>query len=285
VGGGYYNGASGLFSTISGGRENEIGLASCATIGGGNSNNATGTEATIAGGRANRARGVLSSVPGGSNNEADGDYSFAAGRRAKAAHAGAFVWGDSQDVDKPSSAADEFSVYAEGGMRVFAEGVAAPSLAIDSLGGVGIGTSTPAFTLEVNGSAGKPGGGAWSVASDRRLKKNIHDLEGALQTLLALRGVTFEYEDPEAVHELPGERIGFIAQEVEEVLPDWVEESGGYKRLTVRGFEALAVEALRQQQGEMAGLAAENESLSAELEALRSKLAALEVDLAALAAR
>ena len=38
-----------------------------------------------------------------------------------------------------------------------------------------------------------------------------------------------------------------IAQEVEEVFPDWVSEGGhGYKTLTFRGFEALTVEALRE---------------------------------------
>ena len=119
-----------------------------------------------------------------------------------------------------------------------------------SIGGrLGVGTTTPNFTLEVNGDAAKPGGGSWTVASDARLKTNVADLQNALETLLELRGVTFEYKDPAAMNELEGERIGFIAQEVEQVLPDWVEEaSDGYKRLTIRGFEALAVEAFRAQQ-------------------------------------
>ena len=114
-------------------------------------------------------------------------------------------------------------------------------------GKVGIGTANPGFTLEVNGSAGKPGGGAWSVASDVRLKKNIRPLGGALDKLLALHGVTFEYLDPEKIHELSGERMGLLAQEVENVFPDWVETApDGYKRVTVRGLEALLIEGLRQ---------------------------------------
>jgi len=162
-------------------------------------------------------------------------------------------------------------------------------------GNVGIGTTAPAFTLEVNGTAGKPGGGSWSVSSDRRLKKNVADLEGALETLLALRGVTFEYIDPAAAHELSGTRIGFIAQEVEEVLPDWVEESGGYKRLTVRGFEALAVEAFRTQEEKIETLSSESRqqrdeiaslrSRVTELESLQSEIDMLKTSLAALAAR
>jgi hypothetical protein len=114
-------------------------------------------------------------------------------------------------------------------------------------GNVGIGTTTPGFDLEVNGTAGKPGGGSWSVSSDARLKRNVEDLEGALATLLSLRGVSFEYIDPAAIGELEGRRIGFLAQEVERVLPDWVDEKdNGTKYLTIRGFEALAVEALRE---------------------------------------
>ena len=132
---------------------------------------------------------------------------------------------------------------------------------------MGIGTGSPAFALHVNGSAGKPGGGSWSVASDERLKKNIHPVEAALDRLLQLRGVGFEYKDPEAVHELPGERMGLIAQQVESVFPDWVETgSDGMKRLTVRGFEALTVEALRQLREEKDS---EIEALKREMEGLK----------------
>ena len=138
-------------------------------------------------------------------------------------------------------------------------------------GFVGIGTTTPGFRLEVNGSAGKPGGGSWSNASDRRLKKNIEDLDGSLDQLMKLRGVTFEYKDPDAINELHGERMGMIAQEVEEVFPDWVTEGGhGYKTLTFRGFEALTVEALRELKDENTHLQSENENLRERLDALES---------------
>jgi len=155
-----------------------------------------------------------------------------------------------------------------GGIRFFTS-AGVPRMSINEGGLVGIGTDTPSFLLEVNGSAGKPGGGSWSVSSDRRLKKNIATLEGALDTLLSLRGVSFEYEDPQAINELAGQRIGFVAQEVEDVLPDWVEESNGYKRLTVRGFEALAVEALRE-------LKQENAAKDLRIEALEDRVAQLE---------
>ncbi len=137
-------------------------------------------------------------------------------------------------------------------------------------GRVAIGHGSAAFTLDVNGTAGKPGGGSWSVSSDLRLKRNVQGLDGSLAKLLALRGVTFEYNDPAAIGELPGERIGFIAQEVEQVFPDWVgQKDDGMKFLTVRGFEALSVEALRELDARQGRLEAENARLREELAAER----------------
>ncbi|MEO0631216.1 MAG: tail fiber domain-containing protein, partial [Planctomycetota bacterium] len=149
----------------------------------------------------------------------------------------------------------------------------AERMRVTSSGNVGIGTnSSPSFRLEVNGSAGKPGGGSWSNSSDRRLKTNIAELDGALDTILALKGVTYEYKDAEAINELPGERIGFIAQDVEAVIPDWIDQGAdGFKRMTIRGFEALAVEAFRDQQQQIAAMQAQTEAMKAEIESLRSQ--------------
>ncbi len=115
-------------------------------------------------------------------------------------------------------------------------------------GNVGIGTTAPGFTLAVNGSAAKPGGGGWSVLSDERLKRNTATVTGALERLLRLRGVTFEYNEEGLRTDLagPGVHIGLIAQEVERVFPEWVAESSdGHKFITEQGVTALLVEALR----------------------------------------
>jgi hypothetical protein len=114
-------------------------------------------------------------------------------------------------------------------------------------GNVGIGTTQPRFTLEVNGSAGKPGGGMWTSTSDLRLKRNVKTLPGALKKLLKLRGVSYRWQEPEQHGNLTGEQMGFVAQEVEEVFPEWVStNTAGFKDLTIRGLEALVVEALRE---------------------------------------
>jgi hypothetical protein len=139
-----------------------------------------------------------------------------------------------------------------------------------SSGNVCIATTNPlGFKLAVNGSAGKPGGGSWSNYSDHRLKKNIEPLAGALDRMLQLEGVSFEYIDPDHFSYVEGQQLGMIAQEVEKVFPDWVDESGGYKTVTYRGFEAITVEAFRQLRKEK----------DTEISALKERLAKMEAAL------
>ncbi len=166
-----------------------------------------------------------------------------------------------------STVADGFAFRAAGNST---------KMVIAASGNVGIGTNAPSFLLHVDGSAGKPGGGSWSVASDARLKTNVAELDGALAKLLELRGVTYQYKDPAAIHELEGEQTGFLAQEVERVFPEWVETGAdGYKRLSIRGFEALTVEALRELRSEAAERAERDAARIASLEAQMAELKAL----------
>lgn len=136
-------------------------------------------------------------------------------------------------------------------------------------------TNTAGFTFAVNGTAAKPGGGSWSVFSDSRLKKDIEPIKpGMLDQLLQLNGYTFEYE-PEAIEKrlaLPGRQTGLIAQEVQQVFPDWVKsDENGYLYVTERGLTAIIVEALRElreeKDHEIAKLKAENELAIANLSA------------------
>ncbi len=171
---------------------------------------------------------------------------------------------------------DAFHYY-DGGLNEWKLTIGTPRLTVENNGETGIGTTNPAFLLHVNGSAGKPGGGSWSNASDINLKKNVRDLEGSLDRLLDLHGVTFEYIDPASINELGGERIGVIAQEVEKVFPDWVSmNKEGYKTVTFRGFEALTVEALRELRDEKDRQIARLRSETADL---RERVAELEASL------
>jgi len=106
--------------------------------------------------------------------------------------------------------------------------------------------------FEVQGRAFKPNGGAFESSSDRDLKKNISQLEGALDKLLRLRGVSFEWKETTKYYGRPGPQMGLVAQEVEEVFPEWVgTDPQGSKSVGISGFEALVVEALRQLKGEI----------------------------------
>ncbi len=123
-------------------------------------------------------------------------------------------------------------------------------------------------------SALKPGTNTWTIFSDRRLKKNIKPLPDALDRLLQLRGVTFEWLDGSRSGG-GGTQLGLIADEVQAAFPQWVgRDLNGYQTLTIGGFEALTAEAVRELRSEKDG----------EIAALRSQLAESQARLAALEA-
>jgi hypothetical protein len=130
-----------------------------------------------------------------------------------------------------------------------------------------------AGNLTIYGNAYKPGGGSWSTLSDRRAKNSIEPIRGALTRLLKLRGVTYKYVNPSAFGELPGTHLGMVAQDVEQVFPAWVDTgTDGYKRLTFRGFEAVAVEAVRELDGRVDANSREALTRIADLERQNAKL-------------
>lgn len=230
-------------------------------------------------------RGVYGKVAGergaGVKGYATGDNSIGVSGVARELEDPAFVVGvqgyatgrNAHGVDGIGSGPNTVGVYARGSTlaghfdgKVYIEG------------NVGIDTyPSPSCALSVDGIAAKPGGGSWAVLSDLRMKKNICEINSALDLLLRLRGVRFEYTDQSQFGYLPGEQIGMIAQEVEGVFPEWVAEDGdGYKSVMFRGFEALTVEALRQlrevKDREIAELKRENDEIRSRLVALENRL-------------
>jgi hypothetical protein len=125
-------------------------------------------------------------------------------------------------------------------------------MTVTNSGNVGIGVTAPTFQLELSSdSAFKPGTNTWTTSSDERLKTDIEALDGALDKLLALRGVSFRWRDPDAQGGLEGRQMGLIAQQVDAVFPQWVGvDAAGYKTLSVGGFEGLVAEALRELRAE-----------------------------------
>jgi endosialidase-like protein len=135
---------------------------------------------------------------------------------------------------------------------------------------------TDRFQFFSTGDAYKPGGGSWSVLSDRRAKRDIQPLKRSLDRLLNLRGMSYFYKDPTALGATEGLNTGFIAQEVEPFFPEWVSEHGGMKSLSIKGFEALSIEALRDLRAEkdeqIAKLHAENDDLRERLDRVEALL-------------
>lgn len=91
----------------------------------------------------------MSAVPGGIQNTASGDYGFAAGHQANAIHQGAFVWGDSTAANIYSTAANQFTARASGGVRFYSNSGATAGVSL------------------------APGGTSWATISDRNAKKNF----------------------------------------------------------------------------------------------------------------
>ena len=130
VSGGGWNTASGISSFIGGGGDTFGGpwpntaSGNWSAILGGWNGTASGYSSVVGGGGNNTASGTYSVVPGGSLNEATGANSLAAGYFAKALHDGAFVWADQSGGNFASTAANQFSVRAAGGVRLQTPSVA-----------------------------------------------------------------------------------------------------------------------------------------------------------------
>lgn len=87
-----------------------------------------------------------------------------------------------------------------------------------------------------------------SLVSDQRLKKDIAPIYNGLDTVLALRPVTFMWKDLTNHNTSdPREQDGFIAQEVTDIIPSAVGESpDGYLTLDKTALIAPMVQAIQQ---------------------------------------
>jgi hypothetical protein len=120
-------------------------------------------------------------------------------------------------------------------------------LALPTGGAVGIGETSPAATLDVV-AGGTTLADAWTVRSSRRFKTDIQPLEGALERVEQLQGVSYERKS-DGQHE-----IGVVAEDVAQIVPEVVSrdpkthevQGVDYSRLAV-----LLIEAVKSQQAEI----------------------------------
>jgi hypothetical protein len=83
------------------------------------------------------------------------------------------------------------------------------------------------FTISSNGSIGAPSGTNIYNASDARLKKNISTTTYGLNAITALNPVIFNWVDGFEPSEDGKDMLGFVAQEVQKILPEAIESFGG----------------------------------------------------------
>lgn len=131
-------------------------------------------------------------------------------------------------------------------------------------GRLGVGEPNPSQAVHVNGNVYASGWiyGATPYPSDVNLKQNFTPLTGALDQVLKLRGVEFEWRDDVPFPKPQGREIGMIAQEVEAVIPHATKTAeDGIKTLNYNSIVATLIEAVKEQQGEIKALKNRIESL------------------------
>lgn len=147
---------------------------------------------------------------------------------------------------------------------------------MDGTGHVGINDTNPTYRLELPNIAADGDGRAranrWDTYSSGRWKHNVAPIENALDKVLRMRGVTFDW-NPEhgGTHD-----IGFVAEEVGQVVPElvsWEVEGKTANGMAYDRVTALLVEAVKSLKKENDALRARKD---AEITELRSRLESLE---------
>lgn len=152
---------------------------------------------------------------------------------------------------------------AEARLRIF-NTTEANGIIIKENGFIGMGTSNPTVRLQV---AGDIIANSIAGSSDSRFKTNILPIENPLQKVLKLQGVTFDWKTKEFPNRMFSENraLGFIAQEVEQVIPEVVQTENsteGFKSVQYDKVVALLVEAIKEQQKQIEQLQQEVKELT-----------------------
>jgi len=157
-------------------------------------------------------------------------------------------------------------------------GVTNGSIDINSAGGTSEGasisltSSTNTGTISLDGGSGAVTAVSVTQTSDERLKTNIRTLEGALDNVRHMRGVSFAWKD----ENMSQNNIGLIAQEVEKIYPEVIIENGeGHKSVNYSVLVSVLLEAVKELDGKLQSMKEENSDLKAslsEVQTLRSEI-------------
>jgi hypothetical protein len=130
---------------------------------------------------------------------------------------------------------------------------------------VGIGVTNPAYTLTVfNGTTtGSYQTTGWIHVSDARLKSNVQPIDNALTIVSKLKGVYYHW----ATNREAGRQVGFLAQDVQKVLPEVVAGTEGdiakgeTLGMAYQNIVPVLVEAMKELNQKVEALEKENAAL------------------------
>ena len=92
---------------------------------------------------------------------------------------------------------------------------------------------------------------AYGSPSDKKLKENIKPIESALDKVTKLQGVTFDWKESNSILDIK-EDIGFIAQDVQKVVPELVRENkNGMLSMRHQGIAPILLEAIKELKAEI----------------------------------
>lgn len=121
------------------------------------------------------------------------------------------------------------------------------------------------FNLQGNRVAYVNTNGAWTVNSDRRLKKNVVNMPSTLSRVLQMRPVSYHYNKQK---DNADRSLGFIAQEVQPLFPEMVTEGeDGYLGMSYSYAGVIAIKAVQEQQDIIQAQEQEIQALKTQLQA------------------
>lgn len=220
------------------------------------------------------------------------------------AYVGYGNWGFYANIDNPSNYNYGFRALVEGNNSSGNYGFYSSVQDANQLGAYGMrayANNASSFCYAVwasnSGSAGTQwagyfagrtyaSGGAWT-SSARKLKENIRPINGALSTVMALEGKNYTYKR-EAYPQLnlpEGNQYGFVADDVETILPEAVmeiyhaeevDEQGNhlegtdveFKGMNYQTLIPILVEAIKEQQGQIEDLQHQNAEMKVQMQRL-----------------